>query len=192
VSHRIKVKKSCAPAGAPEPHTHTHLSLHYHIVFSTKERRPLIVAAWRERMHAYLGGIVRNPDGVAEAVSGVDDHVHLLIGLRATHCLADVVGSVKSVSSRWVHEEIGDRLFTCQEGYGGFTVSPPQCVCMCAVTSGGRRSIIGNKHIRTSISNSSGWVESSTMSDTCGERGSAAPSGADARMGRDPVAHATG
>ena len=106
----------------------THLSLHYHIVFSTKERRPFIVPAWRERLHAYLGGIVRNLGGVAEAVGGVDDHVHLLIGLRATHCLADVVGSVKAVSSRWVHDEIGDSRFSWQEGYGGFTVSPPQCV----------------------------------------------------------------
>ena len=106
----------------------THLSLHYHIVCSTKERRPFIVPAWRERLHAYLGGIVRNLGGVAEAVGGVDDHVHLLIGLRATHCLADVVGSVKAVSSRWVHDEIGDGLFSWQEGYGGFTVSPPQCV----------------------------------------------------------------
>jgi putative transposase len=43
-----------------------------------------------------------------------------------------VVGSVKSVSSRWVHEEMGDRLFAWQEGYGGFTVSPPQCVHVCS------------------------------------------------------------
>ncbi len=104
----------------------THLSLHYHIVFSTKERRPFIVPAWRERLHAYLGGIVRNLDGVAEAVGGMDDHVHLLIGLRATHCVADVVGSVKAVSSRWVHEKISDRAFAWQEGYGAFTVSASQ------------------------------------------------------------------
>lgn len=93
-----------------------------------KTSRTHFVPAWRERLHAYLGGIVRNLGGVAEAVGGVDDHVHLLIGLRATHCLADVVGSVKAVSSRWVHEEIGDGFFSWQEGYGGFTVSPPQCV----------------------------------------------------------------
>jgi hypothetical protein len=36
----------------------THFSLHYHIVFSTKDRIPLIAPAWRERLHAYLGGIL--------------------------------------------------------------------------------------------------------------------------------------
>ena len=104
----------------------THLSLHYHIVFSTKERAPFIAAAWRERLHAYLGGVVRNLDGVPEAVGGVADHVHLLVGLRATACLADVVRDVKAVSSRWVHEEIGERDFAWQEGYGAFTVAPTQ------------------------------------------------------------------
>ncbi len=38
----------------------THLSLHYHLVFSTKERQPVISLEWQERLHAYLGGIVRD------------------------------------------------------------------------------------------------------------------------------------
>jgi len=104
----------------------THLSLHYHIVFSTKNRTAIIATAWRERLHAYLGGVVRNVDGVPEAVGGVADHVHLLIGLRATACLAEVVRDVKAVSSRWVHEEIGEHAFAWQEGYGAFTVSASQ------------------------------------------------------------------
>lgn len=104
----------------------THLSLHYHIVFSTKDRAPLIQPSWQGRLHAYLGGVARNVDGIAETVGGVSDHVHLLIGLRATACLADVVRDLKAVSSRWVHEEIGKPAFAWQEGYGAFTVSASQ------------------------------------------------------------------
>jgi len=40
-----------------------------------------------DRLHAYLGGIVRNLNGIAASVGGVADHVHLPLGLRATHCL---------------------------------------------------------------------------------------------------------
>ena len=109
----------------------THLSLHYHVVFSTKDRVPSIATAWRERLHAYLGGVVRNVNGVPEAMGGIADHVHLLIGLRATACLADVVRDVKAVSSRWVHEEIGERSFAWQEGYGAFTVSASQRGIVC-------------------------------------------------------------
>ncbi len=101
----------------------THLSLHYHVVFSTKDRAPIIRDPWRDRLHAFIGGVIKTSGGFPEGIGGVDDHVHLLIGLRATACLADLVRDVKSVSSRWVHVEIGDRTFSWQEGYGAFTVS---------------------------------------------------------------------
>ena len=104
----------------------THLSLHYHIVFGTKNHEPMIQPAWRGDLHAYLGGIIRSAKGIAESVGGVSDHVHLLIGLRATHCLADVLRDLKAVSSGWVHDEIGARGFAWQEGYGAFTVSASQ------------------------------------------------------------------
>ncbi len=100
----------------------TFFSLHYHIVFSTKERRPLIRAEWRDRLHAYLGGIVRNQGGVAEAAGGVADHVHLLVSLRTTHCLADSVRDLKKDSSNWTAENF-DHGFSWQEGYAVFSVS---------------------------------------------------------------------
>ena len=66
---------------------------------------------------------MKTVDGIPEEIGGVEDHVHLLLGLRATHCLADVVREIKKASSRWVHEKIGRPAFAWQEGYGGFTVS---------------------------------------------------------------------
>ena len=101
----------------------THLSLHYHLIFGTKDRQPLIADAWRERLHAYLGGAVRAIDGVPEAIGGTADHIHLLVGLRATHRLADVLREIKHASSQWVHENVGANDFAWQEGYGAFTVS---------------------------------------------------------------------
>ena len=86
----------------------------------------MIQQTWRTDLHAYLGGIIRRANGIAESVDGVADHVHLLVGLRATHCLADVLRELKSVSSGWVHDEIGLPAFAWQEGYGAFTVSPSQ------------------------------------------------------------------
>lgn len=101
----------------------THLSLHYHIVFSTKERRAAIKDEWRDRLHGFLGGCLKTLDAVPEAIGGTSDHIHILAGLRATHRLADVVKDIKIASSRWIHTEIGDKLFAWQTGYGAFTVS---------------------------------------------------------------------
>ena len=93
------------------------------MVFSTKERRPLIRAEFRPRVHSYLGGIIRGMNGVAEIVGGVDDHVHLLASLRPVHCVADVMRDLKKDSSTWVKENF-NRSFSWQEGYAAFTVSP--------------------------------------------------------------------
>ena len=101
----------------------TFFSLHYHIVFSTKERRPLIRAEWRPRLHSYLGGIIRRMDGVAEIVGGVEDHVYLMTSLRPVHCLANMMRDLKKDSTNWVKENL-DRNFAWQEGYATFTVSP--------------------------------------------------------------------
>jgi putative transposase len=102
----------------------TFLSLHYHVVFATKHRQPTIAAAWRTRLFDYLGGTIRGLGGFPEGVGGTQDHVHLLFGLKATMCIADVIREVKKASCVWIHEEIGDRHFTWQEGYAAFTVDP--------------------------------------------------------------------
>jgi len=101
----------------------THLSLHYHLIFATKGRLPMMAPSWREEMHAYLGGVLRHMDAIPQCVGGVADHIHILAGLKATHCLADVMRDMKRASSEWVHDTIGDRAFAWQEGYGAFTVS---------------------------------------------------------------------
>jgi len=104
----------------------THLSLHYHVIFATKDHAPIVASAWRSRLHAYMGGIARSHDAVPEIIGGVEDHVHILLGLRASHCVADIVRQIKSYSSRWVHDEITLPVFAWQEGYGAFTVSASQ------------------------------------------------------------------
>ncbi len=76
----------------------------------------------RCRIHEYLGGTIRGMNGVAHAVGGTTDHIHVFAGLRATHCLADVMRELKSESSGWIHRELRLPSFQWQEGYGGFTV----------------------------------------------------------------------
>lgn len=101
----------------------THVSLHYHLVFSTKDRHPSIGQDIRDRVQACLGGIIRGMDGAALQIGGTSDHVHLLVGLKATHSIAETMRVLKGDSSRWVHEELGRTGFAWQEGYGAFTVS---------------------------------------------------------------------
>lgn len=109
----------------------THTCLNFHVIFSTKDRVGSIADVWRCELHAYLGGVLRAMEVVPVAVGGVKDHVHVLVSLRSSHCLADVMRELKTVSSRWVREN-HLRTFTWQEGYGAFTVSPSHREHVCA------------------------------------------------------------
>jgi REP element-mobilizing transposase RayT len=103
--------------------SHTYTNLLTHVIFSTKEREPLISAALHDDLLAYLGGIVRELGGTLRAANARPDHVHLLCSLPPTVATADALRVVKTNSSRWVHRSRHCPGFDWQTGYGAFSVS---------------------------------------------------------------------
>ena len=102
--------------------TFTHLLAH--VIFSTKERRPLLKAAIRPRLFSYMGGIIRDLDGKAFIINGTSDHVHLLVSMPATISIAEMMRIVKAKSSRWLRDQLpAETGFAWQAGYGAFSVS---------------------------------------------------------------------
>ena len=96
-----------------------------HLVFSTKNRDPLIMDDIRDELHAYIGGIVENHKGLLFRAGSVADHMHLLIAFPRTSAPADLVQDIKSGASKWLKTkgaQYGD--FHWQGGYGMFSVSP--------------------------------------------------------------------
>jgi REP element-mobilizing transposase RayT len=107
--------------------SHSFTNLLYHIVFSTKERNCWLSAEVRPRLFAYLGGLIREQGGIALAINGMPEHVHLLAKLRQDEAVSNVVRAVKANSSGWIHRTFaGLSQFAWQTGYGAFTVSQSQ------------------------------------------------------------------
>ena len=100
-------------------------AVYIHLVFSTKERRPLLRdRATREALHAYLGGISKTLDCPPITVGGMEDHVHLLARFSRTITQAEWVKELKRVSNLWLKER--GRVyadFQWQGGYADFSVS---------------------------------------------------------------------
>jgi len=69
------IREGCQPR-SDSAMTSTFLALHFHLVFSTKNRAPVIDASWRDPLHEYLGGTVSGLGGIPQGVGGVADHVH--------------------------------------------------------------------------------------------------------------------
>ena len=104
------------------PHAFTNLLTH--IIFSAKDRAPLMGPEVRARLFEYMGGIVRELGGKALSINGAPDHVHLLLWLPATVALSDAMRLLKTNSSRWVRESgLSRRPFAWQNGYAAFSVS---------------------------------------------------------------------
>ena len=100
----------------------TFTNLLTHLVFSTKDREPLIRADMRGELHAYLGGLTRELRGKAFGINGTRDHVHMLVNLPPNVCVSDAMRFIKSNSSAWARDK-WKRLFAWQLGYGAFSVS---------------------------------------------------------------------
>ena len=103
---------------------HTYAALHYQVVFGTKGRVPSIQPEVETRLYDYIGGIVRSESGIAIAIGGMPDHIHLLATFHPTTCVADMLRHIKANSSKWMHESVqGCRTFDWQTGYAAFTIS---------------------------------------------------------------------
>jgi len=83
----------------------TYTNLLYHIVFSTKERRPLIAPRFEEELYKYIGGIIRGQKCIQLAIGGVEDHIHLLLKIKPTIAVSDLVRDIKANSSGWINDE---------------------------------------------------------------------------------------
>lgn len=101
----------------------TYVSIHVHIVFATKDRRPLLSKQWRDRLFAYMGGTLKGMKCHPEAIGGVEDHVHILVGIPATACVSDVVRDLKRASNSWIHDIIGVADFQWQVGYAALSAN---------------------------------------------------------------------
>ena len=98
-----------------------------HIVFSTKNRQPLISSSIEKEFHAYIGGICKELDSTPLKVGGYDDHIHILCRLSKKIAIMTLVQKIKAGSSKWIKSK-GERYnnFYWQGGYGAFSVSPKQ------------------------------------------------------------------
>jgi REP element-mobilizing transposase RayT len=105
----------------------SYTNLLYHIVFSTKDRRPLITPDYEVRLYDYIGGTIRSLGGISLDLNGTADHLHLLAKLRPDRAVSDVLRKLKANASGWMHDVFPSlQHFSWQRGYAAFTVSQSQ------------------------------------------------------------------
>ena len=105
----------------------TYSQLNVHCVFAVKGRQNMITANFRDDLHKYMVGVLKNDAIFPLAIGGWRDHVHVFFELPPALKISDIMRNLKSVSSKWINNKgLLKGTFQWQEGYGAFSNSRSQ------------------------------------------------------------------
>jgi putative transposase len=105
----------------------TYSQIYVHLVFSVKGRQSLIQDAWKDRLYKYICGIASGKGQKVFAIGGVADHIHLLVSMKPSISVSELVRDLKSNSSKWLNEQgLFKGKFEWQNGFGAFTCGHTQ------------------------------------------------------------------
>jgi putative transposase len=105
----------------------TYWRLFYHVVWTTRDRQPMIQPDFEPAIHGILRDVAERHKIIVHAIGGVEDHVHLALSIPPSASVSDAVGRIKGASSREINErfeiDLGFR-FSWQSEFGVTSFSP--------------------------------------------------------------------
>jgi REP element-mobilizing transposase RayT len=105
----------------------TYTQIHIQFVFVVKYRDGLIHLSFKDELYQYIAGIIKYHNHKLLAINGMPDHIHVLVGMRPTQSISDLLQDIKGSSSKWINEKKFLKVnFEWQEGYGAFSYSKSQ------------------------------------------------------------------
>jgi REP element-mobilizing transposase RayT len=106
----------------------TYSQIYIQVVFAVEARQCLIRPQFREEFQKYVTGIITERGQKLLAIYCMPDHTHLLVGLKPSIALSDLVHDVKKASSDFINRKrwIVAGRFSWQEGFGAFSYGHSQ------------------------------------------------------------------
>ncbi len=102
------------------------ITVFIHLVWATWDRLPLLTPDVQRQAYRVIGAKCDELGAQVIALGGIEDHVHLLVGLPATISIAELVKHIKGASGHLLAQQGAphERFFKWQGAYGAFSVSP--------------------------------------------------------------------
>ena len=105
----------------------TFSQIYIQYVFAVKGRENLLQKPWRDEVFKYMAGIIKGKNQKPIIVNGVEDHVHVFVGIKPSMAISDLVRDIKNNSSKFINEQnLIKGKFSWQEGYGAFSYAHSQ------------------------------------------------------------------
>jgi len=95
-----------------------------HVVFSTKERQPLMTKEVRTKVQQHIVDNCKKKNIFLQAINGYSEHLHCLIALGKNQTMAEVAQLIKGESSFWINKHaLIPSAFAWQDDYFAVSVS---------------------------------------------------------------------
>lgn len=103
---------------------HSYSQIFIHLVFSTKQRAPIISPEFEEKLNSYIINSGKKFDMQVLAIGGTENHLHVLLILPPKLSVSEAARIIKGGSSKWINDQfMEERKFRWQRGYGAFSIN---------------------------------------------------------------------
>jgi len=100
----------------------TFSQIYIQVVFAVKGRESLIHSHFETEVYKYITGIISNKHQKLIAINGMPDHIHILMGIKPSCNLSDLVREIKKSSNDFINNKgFVKGKFNWQEGFGAFS-----------------------------------------------------------------------
>jgi len=100
----------------------TYTQILYQIVFSPKDRKPVLIKENREALYRYIWGILKNKKCHLYRIGGVENHIHIVTHIHPSISLSNLVKDIKRASTEFIKQEnLFPQFDIWQRGYSAFT-----------------------------------------------------------------------
>ncbi|MBM4159357.1 MAG: IS200/IS605 family transposase [Ignavibacteria bacterium] len=105
--------------------SHSYIKIWIHLVFSTKDREPMILESFEKQLHNHIKTkLIEEFECYFEEINGTKDHIHMLFQISPNFSLQNIIKNIKGESSHWINQKnFLKRKFLWQTGYSAFSIS---------------------------------------------------------------------
>jgi putative transposase len=110
---------------------HVVFSIHLHIVFVTKYRRKVLTKPMISRLPDILNRVLEPNKSILEELEGEPDHIHILISAHPDNNISNLIGSMKSATSRILRKEFSEEIGKFYWGKNAKLWHDSKCIVSC-------------------------------------------------------------
>ena len=110
---------------------HSVFSIHLHVVFVTKYRRKVLTEVMIKEMKEIFTKILDANQSLLIECNGESDHIHLLLDIHPNNNISNLIGSLKSASSRILRKKYSQHISKFYWGKNAKLWHDSKCIVSC-------------------------------------------------------------